>query len=131
MIFYICLALHSVSGHITGFEGAGHLVAVSASLKLNSNIPIKIPESSTSFSFETKVEYNSNYLVTVSTQPLGYTCVVSQGAGTVGGDISDVEIGCSLSKSYSFPYVLIFEKGSILFYSFGLFCRVYVSALIS
>ncbi|MGA2710769.1 MAG: kelch repeat-containing protein [Steroidobacteraceae bacterium] len=50
----------------------------------------------TGFSFPTSIASGSAYAVTVSTQPPGQTCSVSNGGGTIAGaNISNVTVGCS------------------------------------
>ena len=55
-----------------------------------------------SFGFVTPVQDNSPYSVTVRTQPIGQTCLVSNGTGTVQGssDHSHVAVACS-TNSYT------------------------------
>lgn len=49
-----------------------------------------------SFAFATAVPYGSAYAVTVATQPVGQTCSVGHGAGTVGTHpVNDVAVVCS------------------------------------
>lgn len=48
-----------------------------------------------SFTFSNQIPYESNYNVTVQTQPLGQTCAVMNGSGTVGsGDINNITVTC-------------------------------------
>jgi N-acetylneuraminic acid mutarotase len=48
------------------------------------------------FNFNTPVASGSGYAVTVSVQPPGQTCSVSNGSGTIAGaNISNVSVGCS------------------------------------
>jgi hypothetical protein len=48
------------------------------------------------FAFATPVAYNGTYLVTVTTQPTGATCTVSNGSGAgVTANISNVNVNCS------------------------------------
>ncbi len=53
------------------------------------------------FTFATTVQNNDTYNVTVRTQPIGQTCTVSTGAGTVsGGNVANVAVVCS-TNSYT------------------------------
>jgi hypothetical protein len=60
-------------------------------LSINANGP---------FTFATLLPYGSSYNVTVLTQPVGYTCIVSNGSGTVySSDVTDVAITCTITGS--------------------------------
>lgn len=50
-----------------------------------------------SFTFSTEIEAADTYDVTVSTQPVGETCTVTNGSGTVSqnsGDVTNVTVAC-------------------------------------
>lgn len=47
------------------------------------------------FNFSSSLTYNSNYSVTVLTQPTGQTCVVTGGSGAVTSNVSDVAVACT------------------------------------
>jgi hypothetical protein len=52
------------------------------------------------FTFPTPVDSGASYAVTVSTQPTGETCAVSNGAGTVASaNVTNVAVACSASSS--------------------------------
>ncbi|PLT16239.1 MULTISPECIES: DUF4369 domain-containing protein [Ralstonia] len=46
------------------------------------------------FVFGGLLPYNSSYLVTISTQPASADCVVTNGSGTVNGDVNNVLVTC-------------------------------------
>ncbi|MCS6997699.1 MAG: hypothetical protein NZ533_12310, partial [Casimicrobiaceae bacterium] len=50
------------------------------------------------FSFPNPVAHGSSYTVTVSTQPVGQTCTVSNGTGTATGNVSNIGIVCTASS---------------------------------
>lgn len=81
--------LVSVGGTVTGL-GVGGLVLVN-----NSADSTTVNASVTQFTMASDVAVGSHYAVTVSTQPTGLVCTVSNGSGTVGaGGVSDIGISC-------------------------------------
>jgi len=52
------------------------------------------------FTFGTRLVYGSSYSVTVSSQPSGQTCTVSNGKGTITRNVTDIEVLCS-TDTYS------------------------------
>ncbi len=51
------------------------------------------------FEFATVLADTSEYEITVLAQPIGQTCVISQGDGTLAGaEISDVEVNCTVNS---------------------------------
>jgi len=83
----------TVSGTTSGLA-AGQQVT----LQNNGANPVTV-SSNGSFSFSTPVAYNSNYAVTVGTQPTGQTCSVTNGAGSgVTADISNVSVTCLIKS---------------------------------
>jgi len=66
-----------------------------------------------SFTFATEVTAGNAYSVTVATQPVGETCTVSNGSGTVSqnsGDVTNVSVACKVSTT-SGNYVLATISG--------------------
>jgi hypothetical protein len=66
-----------------------------------------------SFTFATEVTAGDAYSVTVATQPVGETCTVSNGSGTVSqnsGDVTSVSIAC-VANTTSSNYVLASVSG--------------------
>ncbi len=79
-----------IGGSVSGLVAPGLTVA------LNGANPVQIASGSTTFKFATALPAGSNYLVTVTGQPVGETCSVAQGAGTVGSaNITSVRLSCS------------------------------------
>jgi hypothetical protein len=54
-----------------------------------------------SFTFAGKVKKNKPYAVTVTTQPAGQTCVVTNGAGTATANVTNVTVTCTTNPTYS------------------------------
>jgi hypothetical protein len=54
-----------------------------------------------SFTFKNKVKEGRAYAVTVSTQPAGQTCTVSNGSGTASADVTNVAVRCTANASYT------------------------------
>jgi hypothetical protein len=84
---------YSVSGIISGLSVDG--------LKLSNNgLEVKsISSGSTAFGFEDNVAFGGGYSVAVDTQPIGYTCSVSNGVGTMGSSsITNVQVACSVNS---------------------------------
>jgi hypothetical protein len=63
-----------------------------------------------SFTFPTPVAAGSTYNVTVLTQPIGATCTVTNGSGTIGGaNVTNVAVTCALDSA-----MLSLTPGTIL-----------------
>jgi hypothetical protein len=78
----------SVGGTVSGLTGTG------LALQNNGADTLAIAADG-AFAFATELESGDSYLVTVSAQPTGQTCTVSNGSGTVASaDITDVSIVC-------------------------------------
>ncbi|HUE11144.1 MAG TPA: hypothetical protein VMQ54_09415, partial [Steroidobacteraceae bacterium] len=79
---------YTIGGTVTGLSGSLTLLDNGASsLTLSAN---------GSFTFKTALAAASSYAVTVSTQPAGETCTVSNGSGTVGSaDVTGVAVACT------------------------------------
>ena len=68
----------------------------------NNNADYLIVASNQSFTFAKAIASNTGYNVTLLTQPVGQTCVVANGSGTVdslGDPVSDVAVTCAYSSS--------------------------------
>lgn len=79
---------YTIGGTVTGLSG-------SMVLQDNGGDNLTIAVNG-SFTFATSVAYGNTYNVTVLTQPVGQTCSVSTGAGTVsGGNVTNVTVVCS------------------------------------
>lgn len=82
------LATYTVGGIVSGFD-SGELV-----LQNNGGDDLSITGNG-SFAFATRLASGSDYEVLVVTQPVGRTCVVGAGSGTVGtADITTVSVSC-------------------------------------
>ena len=79
---------YAVSGTVSGLAAGAQLTLQnnnSDSLTINSN---------GAFTFTTPIAYESNYNVTVATQPVGQTCSVSGGSGNVTAAVTGVSVTC-------------------------------------
>jgi N-acetylneuraminic acid mutarotase len=102
--------LYSVAGTLSGLYAGRSLVVQddggnSTTLAANG-----------SFSFTAPVASGSNYAVTVLTQPVGQTCSIADGSGTVSGaDIVSVAISCS-DNTYNIGFAVsgLIDSGLIL-----------------
>jgi uncharacterized repeat protein (TIGR03803 family) len=85
---------YSVGGAISGLISGGLVLA-------NGSDSLAVTAGAQSFTLPTPVAYNGAYSVTVQMQPLGLTCAVSNGAGTMGGaPITNIAVSCA-PNSYS------------------------------
>ena len=82
-------ATYSVGGTVTGLTGTG--------LELQNNgVDTLAITANDVFAFVTELQLGFSYVVTVSTQPTGQTCTVSNGSGTISdADITDVAVTCT------------------------------------
>jgi len=79
---------YSVGGTVSGLTGTG--------LALQNNGADTLPVATDgSFTFVTELVDTTTYSVTVSTQPTGQTCSVTNGSGVIAAaDVSDVDVAC-------------------------------------
>ena len=78
---------YSVGGTVSGLTG-------SVTLQNNGGDDI-IKTTNDGFAFVTELEDGVAYAVTVSTQPTGQTCEVTNGSGTIAtADVTDVDVNC-------------------------------------
>src|SRR5581483_6911091 len=83
---------YTVGGTISGLTTSGLVLA-------NGTDTVSPASQATSFIFPTAVKSGVAYSVSVQTQPIGQTCAVSGGGGTVGAaNITTVQINCSTSR---------------------------------
>jgi len=76
-----------VGGKVAGIRGVAVLSSNGQSLDVAGD---------GSFQFATALASGTTYAVTVSSQPIGQTCTVTRGSGTiVAGAITDVQVNCS------------------------------------
>ena len=79
---------YTIGGTVSGLNGSVIL--------LNNGGDALMLGLSGAFTFPTPVISRNTYSVTVGTQPAGYTCLVSNGTGTIiGSNITNVSINCS------------------------------------
>jgi len=91
---------YSVNATVRGLSGG--MLTLS-----NSGVDLPVIASSGSVVLATNVNTGTAYQVTISTQPNGYKCLVSNGVGTVvGSNISNIAIDCS-STTYSLTGTVI------------------------
>lgn len=80
---------HSVGGTITGLATGG-----TVALSLN-GAPATPLSANGAFTFASQIAENASYAVTVTTQPSGQTCTVSNGSGTMGtSNVTNVGVSC-------------------------------------
>jgi hypothetical protein len=83
-------ATYSVGGSISGLT-SGSLV-----LKNNGGDALTVNANSTNITFATSLANSASYAVTVGTQPIGLTCSVSNGTGTVASaNVTNVTVACA------------------------------------
>jgi uncharacterized repeat protein (TIGR03803 family) len=81
---------YTISGTVAGLN-AGAQVTV-----LNNAADPTMVTANGPFSFPAQIAYNTGYAVTVITQPIGQTCSVTAGSGTVGGgNVTSVQVTCA------------------------------------
>jgi N-acetylneuraminic acid mutarotase len=82
--------LYSIAGSLSGLYGGRSLV-----VQDNGGNSTTLSASG-SFTFSARIASGSSYAVTVLTQPVGQTCSLTHGSGTVSGaDVNNVGISCS------------------------------------
>lgn len=82
---------YAVGGTITGLN-TGEIVI----LLNNSDDPLTIDASKSTFIFDKRIAHGSSYRVVVTKQPVGQTCTVNNGSGQrVERDVLDIDVACS------------------------------------
>lgn len=95
-----CSAItYTVGGNVSGL-GAGKSVV----LQNNAGDDLAL-SANANFTFAAAVASGSAYNVTVKTQPAGQTCSVTNGAGTIGNNVTNVRVICS-NITYSVSFTL-------------------------
>jgi len=80
---------YSVGGTVSGLTGTG------LALQNNGADTLAVAAAATDFTFTTELPDLATYAVTVSTQPTGQTCEVTNGSGTIAAaDVTDVGVAC-------------------------------------
>lgn len=82
--------VYTVGGTVTGLQGTLVVESGGETLSLTANGP---------YTLQQPIPDGTTYALTVKTQPAGQTCTVSQGSGTVHGNVSDIQISCSSSQT--------------------------------
>ncbi len=87
-----CQRTYTVSGTVSGLTASGLLLQLN-----NPTGPTKLVASgSSSFSFASGLASGASYNVTVSSQPSGLTCLVTNGSGNiVSSNITNVSVACA------------------------------------
>jgi 6-phosphogluconolactonase len=80
----------TLSGTITGLTRSGLVLSSGTS----PNQSLTIASNSTNFSFPDNLTPNSSYSISITTQPLGNTCVVANGDGAGPGNVPNIAITC-------------------------------------
>ncbi len=66
------------------------------------NTPVVLQNNNTTYTFTTALTQGIAYNITVLTQPTGYSCSVSNGAGTVGSqNIINIDVSCAALPTYT------------------------------
>ncbi len=86
---------YSVGGNISGLSG-------SVVLRDNGGDDLTVSANGP-FQFSTAVAYGNPYGVTVLTQPVGQTCSVASGSGTVTASVSNVAVSCAAPLTLTLP----------------------------
>jgi hypothetical protein len=99
---------YSVGGSVAGLTGTG------LALQNNGTDTLAVAADGP-FTFVTELADSSDYLVTVSTQPTGQTCTVSNESGTIASaDVTDVTVVCvdDVAPTYSVAATVAVGSGS-------------------
>jgi hypothetical protein len=79
----------TIGGTISGLSAPGLVLT-------NGSDTLSVPAGTTSFTMPTGVAYGSGYDLTVTTQPTGLTCDVTDGSGTIGtAAVTNIAVKCS------------------------------------
>ena len=112
-ILVSCASLPSftVGGSVSGLVG-------SMTLRMNGGDPLPISANGL-FTFANPVLLGNTYLVNVKTQPIGQTCLVSNGSGIiVGSNVTNVSVACT-PNSYTIGGSYTDLKGTIKLTKYG------------
>ncbi len=87
---------YSIGGTVAGLLGATGLV-----LQNNGGDTLTVNPGASGFSFSTPIAYGSPYSVTIFAQPTipNQTCAITNGSGTVAGNVANVTITCVTNAS--------------------------------
>ena len=96
---------YTIGGTITGLTAGGLMLA-------NGADTVSPAANATSFVFPTPLASGANYSVTVSAQPSGLTCTVTNGSGTVASsDVTNVQVACSPTSTQTFVPLVVMPAG--------------------
>lgn len=82
---------YTVGGNVTGLATGQSVV-----LQINGGGDL-VRSANGAFGFSTPLTDGGTYLVSVKTQPVGQTCLVANGSGTVTGAVTNISVTCSTS----------------------------------
>ena len=85
---------YTIGGTVSGLTGTGLVLQ-------NNGGDNRSISANGAFTFNTAIANGNAYSVTVLTQPGGQTCSVTNGSGTVSGDVTDVQISCADIPTYT------------------------------
>ena len=87
-------ATYTIGGAVSGLSGAGLVLQDNGgdSLTVNGN---------GNFTFSTPITSGGTYKVTVSTQPSGQTCTVANSSGTADANVTNVQVTCAATVTYT------------------------------
>ncbi len=89
---------YTIGGTISGLSASGLVLA-------DGSQTVSPASGAASFTFPTAVDSGTNYSVTVSTQPSGQTCTVTNGSGTVSSaSVTSVAVSCA-ATTYSGAFI--------------------------
>lgn len=82
---------YTIGGSISGLTASGLTLA-------DGSQTVSPAASATSFTFPDAVASGTGYSVTVSDQPSGETCIVSNGSGTAAANVTSVQVTCAANN---------------------------------
>ena len=86
-----CTQLDTIGGAVSGLSASGLV------LELNGQYSLSVPANASSYVFAQALAAGTAYQVTIATQPNDETCTVSPSSGTVAGNVTNVNVTCSLT----------------------------------
>lgn len=92
--FWTSEPIYSIKGTITNLTKSG--------LVLTSNLgeTLNIASNAVSFVLTRNYRLNETYSISILTPPSGQACILSNGSGTISGDVTNVNIACFTSASF-------------------------------
>lgn len=83
---------YSIGGSIMGLSQSGLSLTVAA------GNTVTVTAGATSFTLPKPVASGTSYIVSVSSQPTGQTCQVSNASGTINAAVTNVQVSCTLNN---------------------------------